>query len=323
MRKIFAIFLALLFPMLSHGALSLQDGKLVEREEIATDSVQEHFSRILTLYEAEDWKPLSKEALIVIKNFEGTPFARESTYFLGVAYFNLADYEMANLQFTEYLTKQATPKYFEEAIQYKFEIAENFRTGARKHLMGFKSMPKWVPANSDALAIYEEVITALPHHELAAHSLYGKAQILSKQQDYRAAIEAYQTLIRRFPKHPLSIESYIGIGQVYLAQCQGEYPDPDYLDLAELNLRKFRQSFPTEEKLSVAMESFVEMQSYFASDLYDTARFYERTGKWGAAKIYYKKILASYPDCTFAENSKGRLEIVEKKLARIERKRSK
>ncbi len=278
---------------------------------------------MINLFEAEEWRELSKEALLIINSFPNTTFSREAQYFLGVAYFKLEDYEMANYRFTDYLTAQATPKYFEEVIQYKFEIAEKFRLGAKKHLMGFKTLPKWAPAGSDAITVYDEVISALPHHDLAAHAHYGKAQIQAKTQDFRAAIESYQTLIRRFPKHPLAIESYIGIGEVYYMQSLAEYADPDYLDLAELNLRKFSEAFPSEVKVAVARQKFVEMQEYFAGDLMETARFYERTNKLGAANMYYKKIVSTYPGSQLAKQASERQQIVEAKIARVEAKRSK
>lgn len=322
LRKI-SIFLFLLFSINCFADYILKEGKLVPREEVATNSGQEHYSNIMHHYENKEWIKLEREALILIRNFPNTPFARDASYLLGVAYFQQEEYDLANIHFTEYLTTQATPKYFEQAIEYKFMIAEKFRDGARKHLLGSKSLPKIVRSGTEAISIYDEVISALPHHDLAAQSLYGKAQVLLKNEDYRASVEAYQTLIRRFPKHPLAIESYIGIGEVYLKQSQTEYPDPDYLDLAELNLRKFRASFPGEEKVAVAQENYVRMQDHYASSLFETARFYERTNKWGAAKIYYTKILKSYPDSFVANKSRERLKIVEQRLAHIEEKKSK
>lgn len=320
MKHLFAI-LFLVTSSLCFADYTLQDGKLVERETVATLSDQEHYSAMIAALEQSDWKRLEKEARILANNYSSTPYARDVSYYLGVAYFNLGDYELANGEFTEYLTRQATPKFFESAIQHKFEIAEGFRTGKKKHFLGLRTLPKWTPAGSDAISIYEEVISAFPHHELAAHSLYGKAQILAKREDFRASIEAFQTLIRRFSKHPLAIESYIGIGGVYLMQAQAEYPDPDYLDLAELNLRKFQASFPQEEKLEVARLNLMDMQEYYASCFYETARFYERTKKWGAAKIYYKKILATYPESDIAIQSQQRLDNVQKKIDRIEAKK--
>jgi outer membrane protein assembly factor BamD (BamD/ComL family) len=307
--SLFFLLFPLLFalPLGAHAAYTFKNGKLIKSEEVATMSVQEHYSAAMDAYQKQNWDEVVHQSLILVKNFSSTPFAQEALFYLGVGYFHTGELEYANRFLTGYLKKQATPKYFEETIQYKFKIAERYHRGAKKHILGWEAMPKWVPARDEAIAIYDEVITALPHHELAAHALFGKAKLLIKDDEYKSSIETYQTLIRRFPKHPLAAESYIGIGEVYLIQSQVQYPDQDYLDLAEINLRKFRHDFPGEEKLAVAEKMLLDMKEVYASDLYDTGRFYERTKKPQAAHIYYTRILAKYPETKVCELANKRL----------------
>jgi len=293
------------FPL--HAAYTISNGKFMNTNDVATMSVQEHYSAAMDAYQNKDWEVVIRHSTIVIKNFASTPFADDALYLLGVGYFQVREYELANQNLTSYLKRQTTPKYFEEAIQYKFKIAEKFHGGAKKHMLGWESMPKWMPARDEAIAIYDEVITALPHHELAAQALFGKAQLLLKDEEYKSSIETYQTLIRRFPKHPLAVESYIGVSQVYLIQSQEQYPDQDYLDLAEINFRKFRQDFPGEEKLSVAEGMLFEMKEIYASHLYEIGRFYERTGKPHASCIYYTRIVAKYPETKVSQLANRRL----------------
>ncbi len=300
--------LLVLSPALSHATYIFKNGKLIKSEEVATLSVQEHYSSAMQAYQEQNWDELIHQSLIVIKNFEATPFALDCYYYLGVSYFHTEELEYANRFLSKYLKKQASPKYFEEAIEYKFKIADKYQRGARKHIFGSETMPKWLPAREDAIAIYDEVITALPHHDLAAYSLFGKAQLLLKDEEYKSSIETYQTLIRRFPKHPLAAEAYVGIGQVYLVQSQQSYPDQDFLDLAHINLRKFKQDFPGEEKVQVADDLLLKMKEVYASDLYDTARFYERTKKPQAAYIYYTRIIAKYPETGVSDSAKRRLD---------------
>ena len=305
------LYLTLTPLLLLNASYTLKEGKLINTEYAATFSVQEHYSAILQAYQQEQWEEVIRQSLIMIHNFPSTPFADETHFYLGVAYFNLYELEFANQYLTRYLKSQATPKFFEEAIQFKFQIAEQFHHGAKKHLLGWQHLPKWVSAREEAIAIYEEVLTALPHHELAACALFGKAQLHLQEEEYKASVETYQTLIRRFPKHPLSVESYIGIAQVYLMQSKDRYPDQDYLDLAEINLKKFKSSFPKEEKIAEAERLLLEMKELFANNLYDTARFYERTKKPHAAHIYYDRIVAKYPQTKAAELAAKRLEKLE------------
>ncbi|MBS0620305.1 MAG: outer membrane protein assembly factor BamD [Verrucomicrobia bacterium] len=302
------VFLAVLCaPLFAHASYTFKNGKLIKSEEVATLSVQEHYSAMMDAYQTRDFEETVAQALVVIRNFPATPFASEAYYYLGMGYFELGELEYANRFLGTYLKKQSTPKFFEEAIECKFKIGEKYHHGAKRHILGWEAMPKWVPAREEAVSIYDEVITALPHHDLAAKALFGKAELLLKDEEYKSSIETYQTLIRRFPKHALAPESYIGIGHVYLVQSKNEYPDQDFLDLSEINLRKFRQDFPGEERVAVAEEMLQEMREIFASDLYDTARFYERTHKPHAAEIYYTRILAKYPQTSVAENATRRM----------------
>ncbi len=307
---LFALILSA--PISSHAAYTFKNGKLIKSEEVATLSVQEHYGAVMDAYQKQNWEEVVHQSVIVIKNFASSPFATEAYYYLGVGYFHMEELEYANRFLGKYLKKQATPKYFEEAIQYKFKIAEKYQKGARKHILGMENMPKWVPAREEAIAIYDEVIAALPHHELAAQALFGKAKLLLKSEEYKSSIETYQILIRRFPKHPLAAESYIGVCEVYLVQSQAEYPDQDFLDLSEINLRRFRANFPGDEKIAIAEKLLSDMKEVYASDLYDTGRFYERTKKPNAAWIYYTRILAKYPETQVSELANKRLSKIKK-----------
>jgi outer membrane protein assembly factor BamD (BamD/ComL family) len=306
--KLFYLFvLAACLTVNLQAAYTVKDGKLVNKATMATLSVQEHFSAAMDAYEKENWEELIHQMTILVKNFSTTAFAQEADFYLGVAHFHRNDLELANKQLSAYLKKQVRPKHFDETIEYKFAIAEKFHGGAKKHLMGWEKLPQWLPAQDEALAIYDEVVMALPHHDLAARALFGKAKLLFAANIFRQSVDAYQTLIRRFPKHALAPESYLGIASVYLAECQAEYPDPDFLDLAQINLRKFRQDFPGEERIALGEKMLLDMQEIYAENLYETGRFFERTKKPKASAIYYNKIINKYPETKVAALSKRRL----------------
>ncbi len=303
----FSLCLLVIVPTDMHAAYILKNGKLYKKDDVATLTVGEHYSLLMTANEKKNWEEMLHQSEIITKNFDGTPFADEANFYKGVAFFYLQDYEFANKEFSSYLKKISAAKHFEDAITYKFEIAEKFRTGSKRHLLGWKKMPKLIHGKEHALKIYDEVIMALPNHDLAAQSLFGKAEILLQTDDFRNCIETYQTLIRRFPKHRLAPESYLGIGQVYLKQCRKQYPDPDFLDLAEINLKKFKLDFPGESRHKVAEAMLKDMKEVYAKALYDIAEFYERTKKKNAAYIYYSQIAHKYEGTEVAEKSNERI----------------
>src|SRR5690348_14510022 len=128
-----------------NASYTLKNGKLINSEIVATLSVQEHYSAVTDAYQRQEWEEVIHQSLILINNFPGTPFAEETYFYLGVGYFHICEFEYANKNLTIYLKRQTCPKFFEEAIQFKFYIAEQFHHGAKKHILGWESMPKWVP----------------------------------------------------------------------------------------------------------------------------------------------------------------------------------
>lgn len=259
-------------------------------------SAQEYNSAMQHAIANGDWWTVIDYATIISYNFPTTPFAQEISYIMGEAYYKLDQLEYANDCFTTYLNHVASPKHFEEAIEYKFYIAERFAQGEKKRLFGSPKMPAWVPAKEDAIPIFEEVIAALPHSELAIQSLFSKARVQAALEDYRLSLETLDLLIRRFPKHDLAAESYLEKEKVYLLQCQAKDLDPDVLDMAEVNLRKFRLAFPREARLAQAEKIYAEMQEIFAQNLYETGCFFEKTKKLPASIIYYNRVIAKYPN---------------------------
>lgn len=286
---------------------------LEEQDLIWNDgpSVQEYNSALQQALQAEDWWSVIDYADIISYNFPTSPFAQEVAFLMGEAYYKLNQIEFANECLTAYLNHAAAPKHFEEAIEYKFNIAERFASGEKKRLFSSAKMPAWVPAKEDSIEIYDEVIAAMPHSEFAAKSLLSKARIQCYMEDFKPAAETLDLLIRKFPKHDLAAEGYLEKTRVYLAQSQIQSLDPDVLDLAEINLRKFRLAFPREPRIKEAQKIFADMQEIFAQNLFDTGWFFEKTKKIPASLIYYKKVIAKYPNTEAAEASRAKIEALE------------
>lgn len=227
-----------------------------------------------------------------------------------MGFFHKEDYDIANHYLTTYLKKQTALQHFREAIELKFQIADRFGNGYKKHIGGIALLPRWAPAKEEAIEIYDEVINALPNDDLAAKALFGKGKVILDDDEYSSSIEVFQTLIRRFPKHALAPDAYIEIAKVYLLESKERYPDADFLDLATLNLKKFRQDFPSDERLDVAENILADMQEVYAKSFYEIAKFYERTKKPHASVLYYSKIVKAFPNTKTAELSKKRLNVL-------------
>ncbi len=296
-------FYCLLFSVCLLSSLNARENPRFQQHQREVLSVQEYYGLILESYQNKNWNRVIEQSLILLEDYPVTVFAQDVFFYLGVSYFELEEYEKANSYFSSYLKKQMTPKFFEEAFTYKFKIAEKYRTGTKKAVLGLK----WIPARQEALHIYEEVISTLPNHELTVQALFARAELLAREKSYKASIESYQNLIQQFPKHFLAVRSYVEIGRVYLIQSQKEYPDQDLLELATINLHRISANFPSEEAIEEVEDMLLSMQEIYAKDLYEIALFYHRKKQPNAAYLYYKRILKAYPATLVAKKAEKRM----------------
>lgn len=294
------------------GLFSIFSLMALEENELIWDcegpSVVEFNACLQEAITDQDWWAVVDYADLISYHFPQSPFAEETAFIIGEAYFKLDQLELANEAFTSYLNHAASPKHFEEAVQYKFTIAEQFRNGVKKPLFGSHKLPRIISGKEDALQIYDDVITTLPHHEIAVQALLGKSQIQVEFEEFKPGLETLDLLIRRFPKHDLAARAYLEKSHIYLMQCKEKSLDPALLDLADVNLSKFRLAFPRESRLSEVEADLNNMKEIFAQHLFDTGKFFEKTKKIPASLIYYSKVISKYPDTNAAKIAKIKLE---------------
>lgn len=325
MKKLFhyTIFLTLLFSLGTdlEAAWTFKNGRLVDADEVATLPVQEHFKIGTEAMEQCNWKEAARHFKIVSVNFSTSPFGQDASYYLGICNYNMGEYDFANDAFSHYLKIQTNPKFFQDSIEYKLAIANHFRHGAKRHFFGTKQLPKWASGKTLAVKIYDEVIFALPSHEIAAKALYAKGCLLWELNEYRDSIDAFQLIIKRFPKHELAPESYVKIMKIYRDQCQYEFQNPDILAFAQINLRRFKLQFPGEERLCEAENDVLEIKEIYAKGLYETGQFYERICKPQASVIYYRSAVKQFPETSIAQLCIDRLNCLKSFVSSIEVKK--
>lgn len=306
-KIVFPLLFFLVAPSIARAEFKFIGKRLIATHVLASYAPSEHYSMLMEAYDNEDYHEAIHQAEIILQNFNGSLFAREAAFFLASSYYKLEEFEIANHYLGEYLKEQATPKHFEEAIRLKFEIAKSFHGGSRRRMFHWQWTPKWAPATEEALDLYDEVIAASSQQEIGIEALFHKAQLLCQDKQYKLSLEAYQNLIRKFPKHPLSAESYLGVAETYLMQAKNEYASLELIDLAEINLRKFKLAFPQDSRVQEVDKILRETCDLYAQTLYEIGHFFQKTKKAQAAIIYYSKILLSYGTTPTAEKAKKEL----------------
>jgi outer membrane protein assembly factor BamD (BamD/ComL family) len=312
MKKILLSSLCLLAPFMLEAEYLFKNGTLVDVRDMAEFSLQEHFEKGTKALKEQNFPEAVHQFHVCVLNFPDADLAKEAYYFLGVSYYHVGDMDLANKNLSLYLEQQTNPKHFVEAFRHKLEIAKAFREGARKHLFDSEKMPKVFQDKEAAIKIYDEIISSVASSDIAQDALFQKAQCLLENGEYKSSIETLKTLIKKFPKSAISSKSYIEISAILLEQAKVESQNPDLLEAATLNAKKFINEFPQGEELAERIEANLnDMKEAFANGLYETGQLYERKSLPKAAYLYYLEAMKKFPQTKVSELCKTRIKALD------------
>ncbi len=273
---------------------------LVSVSALLFSSEEEKFAALKSSYEGKEWVEVLSATEGMIAAFPESVFLKEIHFFRAVAYFHQNDPDLSNRYLSSFLEIEGNSRYFEEAVKYKYFIAEKFENGFYGHLFGVAALPKLESMWETAYQLYDEVIMILPRSEMATKALFRKAAMYRTDEMFDESIDTYANLIRRFPRDALAQQAYVEIVKVYRAQLKALYLDPKCYELALSNKKKFDIEYPS-SPLKIEMEEVVaDIVNFFAEDVYKSALYFDKKKNPESCMMYLKTLISKYPTSKYA-----------------------
>lgn len=146
-----------------------------------------------------------------------------------------------------------------------------------------------------------------PNTPLAEQALRVKADYHFINAEFEEAELAYSRLMREYPRGKYHKVSMLRSGQSALARFPGvEFDDADLLE-AESYFQEFQRTYPQSAGEYQIPQTLDRIQESLAQKEFTIAQFYERLRKIDAAAFYYRFVVRTYPDTTWAAQAEGRL----------------
>ncbi len=293
---------------------------LVSVSALLFSSEEESFATLKSNYEGKKWGKVLSGTEEMITAYPESVFLKELHFFRAVAFFHQNEPEFSNRYLSSFLEMEGTSRYFEEAVKYKYFIAEKFENGFYGHLFGVAAMPKLESMWETAYQLYDEVIMILPRSEMATKALFRKAAMYRADDMYDESIDTYANLIRRFPRDTLAQQSYIEIVKVYRNQLKALYLDPKFYELALSNKKKFELEYPS-SSLKLEMEEVIaDIINFFAEDVYKSALYFDKKKNPESCMMYLKTLISKYPTSKFAPLAMQKLTVYELDSDKLKKK---
>lgn len=186
-----------------------------------------------------------------------------------------------------FISRYPNSKHYARAVSRQSEMAQAAADGSiNNRFFGLKSR---IP-DDKIIKMLEKIVGAAPQSEKAAKAQFSIGEIYERDKKSKEAVAAYQKLVSTQHESKYAPEALFRIGEVHLADADSGNRNQATLDLSREAFEDFVMQYPNHPRAKDAKRQIPILKGRNAKLTYDTAAFYEKTGKLESAKIYYREV---------------------------------
>lgn len=286
-----------------------ETGKWINPKRAVKDTSEEQFKWAMEFYKSKEYKIAIAELNKLTRFYPNSRHAPQAQYYVGRCYEDMEEHYHAFLAYQKVIETYPHAKNRDEIIKREYDIGVLFFEGQKSRILGVALLP----AIDKAIEIFEQVVKNSPYGEYADKAQFKIGESYKKSSRFAEATLAFQKLVEEYPKSDLVNEANYQIAQcAYLASLDPSY-DQESTDAAIDRFEDFVKDVKDSSFSKEAEESLKRLREKKAESLYETARFYERTGHSRSAAIYYKELVDEYSDSSLAKDALAKYMEIEKK----------
>ncbi|MEM7699535.1 MAG: tetratricopeptide repeat protein, partial [Verrucomicrobiota bacterium] len=148
-----------------------------------------------------------------------------------------------------------------------------------------------------------------PFSEYAPRSLLNIGQVLRKNGENGQALLAFQEVVTTYPGTAFSTEAQFEIFEI--RGINAERSNSPVEDRAQADAAMdFVNQNPEDARAQEVQSNLQEIEARSMEKLYNTGRFYEKSGKPDSARVYYREVVKN-PNTPWAAKAQERLVIID------------
>ena len=309
---IFLLILVLICqePLYAYWIWTPKTGKFVNPKYAVKDTPDAQLDWAMGFYEAGENKRAISEFEKLIEHYPNSVNAPSAQYYIGRANEELEDYYAAFLAYQKTIEKYPYSERVDEIIERQYKIGGMFLEGQKAKIMGMKILP----ATDKSVEILTQVVENAPYGKYADMAQYKLGEAYKKQEFYEEAVLAFQKVIDDYPNSPLVEDAKYQIALCTYHVSRDPYYDQEFTDRAIEEYKNIIDKTEDEQLTREAEETLIRLREKKAKSAFETARFYERTGHYKSAIIYYEEIVRKYGDTSIAGEAEQKISELGEKL---------
>jgi outer membrane protein assembly factor BamD len=159
-----------------------------------------------------------------------------------------------------------------------------------------------------ALARFQRLTFDLPPNDPALPEVrYFLAECYFQTGDRVQAAHEFRQVADQFPASEFAPTALLRAGDANLRLWRLPDLDPSYGEAALAIYQELAGRYPTSDAGARAQLHVRQLREWFAEKAYKNGMFYFRRGAWDSAIIYFKDVIANYPETPRAADALSRL----------------
>jgi outer membrane protein assembly factor BamD len=246
----------------------------------------------------------------MVKKYPRSNLAPEATFRAGKLTEEQGDFLKAAPIYRGLMENYPQTQHFQEAIESQFRIGEVLLNGKKRKILG-------VPVGStldEAVEIFAAIVRSAPYGRYTARAQFDIGRAREKQGSADLAIEAYQSVVEKFPNDPLAVDAQYQIGYIWFAATRSGTYDPEAAERARTAFQDFLFRFPKSEKAAQARENLATLDHRLTKGSLEIAKYYDKAKNYRAAVLYYNEVIRQQPGSPESAIAKTRIEQLRSKV---------
>lgn len=146
-----------------------------------------------------------------------------------------------------------------------------------------------------------------PSQPEAAEVRYRLGECHFQTRDFATAVQEFRRAADAFPDSPWAPQALLRAGDANLRMWKRPELDPTYGEAALAIYQELVGRYPGSDAAARANLHVRELKERFALKAYKTGLFYQKRRAYDSAIIYFKQVIADYPESTLAPQALLRL----------------
>ena len=204
---------------------------------------------------------------------------------------------------------------YREVLWRQYFIANRYLDGEWFRLWGLIPLYR---SMDETAKLFSTIVTNGPYSDVAPHAQMAIGTAREKQRDYAEAVKAYAVAADRYHNQPdIAADALFREGLADEKQAATAEYDQGTAAQAIAVYTDFITLYPDDKRVPQAQKSIILLKAQQVEGNFKIAQFYEHSGKWIGAVVYYNEVLQLDPNSTYAAPARQRIEALKPRLPAV------